>query len=387
MKKVLSGGLVLLLGLGTLTLGLSYSSLAPRAEEDYYASVTAKEGQELLGQVHDLITVTHTYYSSYDDCRKSSVVTRTDPGPNGSLTEFYTQAELSSVWQSGAQGTWNREHVWCKSCSEGLWKNVDNSTRSGGSDLLHIRPTETSLNSTRGNLRYGEVTGGSTAWQKDPSGNRVAEGGTYSRSAFEPLDAVKGDVARIVLYVYTHYNTYSNVHGSTNGSGASSCFGTLKFTDIIAKSSEESAVELLLSWNELDPVDELERTRNEAAFDIQGNRNPFVDHPEYAQAIWAAKGADKGSDARLIAFREAVAAISAEGALADEAVSLLRAQQAYLALTPEERESAAAEVAAYLSALEGYNTRVGEYNREAERAQREALAAMNGLKKRGEVPE
>lgn len=97
-----------------------------------------------------------------------------------------------------------------------------------------------------------------------------------------PLDNVKGDAARIVMYVYTHYNSTSKVYGTVDSRGS----GPLSFTNIMAPSSESAAIELLLEWNELDPVDEIERTRNEAVYDIQGNRNPFIDHPEYASAIW-----------------------------------------------------------------------------------------------------
>lgn len=251
------------------------------AEEDYYASVTAARGDELLGQVHDLITRTHKKYTSYSDCKNPEYARRTDPGPNGELMEFYAQTELSSTWQSGASGTWNREHVWCQSLSNGLWGESG-----GGSDLLHIRPTESRVNSARGNNKYGEIKNGSVVWYRNRNNEQVAIAGYVGGSKFEPIDSVKGDVARIVMYMYTHYNTYQNVYGTTNGQGAGRYFGTLRFSNVVSAGNEDEAVELLLSWHELDPVDELELARNEAAFEIQGNRNPFVDHPEYAELIW-----------------------------------------------------------------------------------------------------
>ncbi|MDE6029305.1 MAG: endonuclease [Clostridiales bacterium] len=248
----------------------------------YYSAITATSGNQLLGQVHDLITTTHTYYTSYDDCKNTKYIYLTDPGPNGGALEFYTQRSVMSF--SGNPGTWNREHVWCKSLSNGMWTSVSGGTRNGGTDLHHIRPAEGSLNSTRSSYKFGEANGGKEAWMKDTSKGNVAVGGHIGNSAFEPLDNVKGDVARIVFYVYTHYNTYANVYGTTNGSGGA--FGTLKFTNVMAPNSEASAIKLLLEWNASDPVDQIEITRNNEVYKIQGNRNPFIDHPEYANAIW-----------------------------------------------------------------------------------------------------
>ncbi len=282
-RKVQSLILALVMCLGIAYAGSVSSGSAPAdAAADYYAPITAAGGEELLGQVHDLITTTHTKYTSYTDCKNPAYYRRTDPGPNGELAEFYAQTELSSTWKSGANGTWNREHVWCQSHSNGLWGESG-----GGADLLHIRPTESRVNSARGNNKYAVISGSkNTVIYRNAAGQDMGPAGYTGGGLFEPLDQVKGDVARIVLYMYTHYNTYSNVHGSTNGNGRSNYFGTLHFTDIVSASNEKGATELLLDWNELDPPDSLELSRNEAAQEIQGNRNPFVDHPEYAEAIW-----------------------------------------------------------------------------------------------------
>lgn len=244
---------------------------------DYYSGITATGGTALLGQLHDLITKTHKRYTSYNDCSNPSIIKLTDPAPNGMVNEFYTQDPISSSWGGGKVGTWNREHVWCQSLSGGLWGKSG-----GGSDLHHIRPAESGLNSTRGNNKFGIVEGGTEAKNKD-TGN---VGGYVASNVFEPLDNVKGDVARIVMYVYTHYNNYSNVGGTTNGSGSAS-FGTLRFTMVCSARNEEAAIRMLLEWNKMDPVDDLERTRNEEVFKIQGNRNPFIDDETYAEKIWA----------------------------------------------------------------------------------------------------
>ena len=76
------------------------------------------------------------------------------------------------------------------------------------------------------------------------------------------------------------------MHGTTDGGGYDYYFGTLNFTQITSAASESAAIEMLLRWHAADPVDGVETARNEAVFQIQGNRNPFIDHPEYAAAIW-----------------------------------------------------------------------------------------------------
>ena len=287
MKKVLKGflsfGLAIAMCFGILAIEHSVTSepnVAYAAEDSYYSGITATSGKALLGQVHDLITSTHKKYTSYDDCKKYGPTT--DPGLDGKgALEFYTHETIMSF--SGTVGTWNREHVWCQSLSNGMW-----GTSGGGSDMHHIRPSEASLNSTRGNNKYGMVTNGSAAYSKKVGGANSQLGGYVGGGAFEPLDNVKGDVARIVMYIYTHYNSYSNSifggYANTNGSGGN--FGALNFTHVMSASNESAAISLLLEWNKKDPVDSIETFRNEEVYKVQGNRNPFIDHPEYADAIW-----------------------------------------------------------------------------------------------------
>ncbi len=284
-QKILVFGLAIAMCLGiTAIINRASGFIVSNAEAGYYAPITATGGNALLGQVHDLITTTHRHYTSYNDCKNSTYVKRTDPGTSSSyVMEFYSQADISATWGSGAVGTWNREHVWCQSRSNGMWGQSG-----AGSDMHHIRPVESGLNSTRGNDLYGEVSNrdANKVYYRDGNRNNVALGGYDAGSTFEPLDSVKGDVARIVMYVYTHYNTARNVYGTTNGSGSGGYFGTLNFTNIVSASSESAAISMLLDWNSQDPVDTIETTRNEEVYKIQGNRNPFIDHPEYADAIW-----------------------------------------------------------------------------------------------------
>lgn len=239
---------------------------------DYYSSITATSGAALSGQLHDLTVSTHKTYSSYDDCHYKA--TQTDPGKgSNTVMEFYTHTDIAfSKWD--VAGGWNREHVWAQSLSNGLWGKTG-----AGGDLHHIRPAEKDLNNHRGNKLYGEVSNGTPEYTSVT--NHL--GGYSNGNVFEPLDNVKGDVARIVMYVYLHYNRASTVGGSIESKLTA---GNLPITNIISAGGADNAWKLLLNWNKLDPVDDIERLRNDEAYRIQGNRNPFIDNESYADAIW-----------------------------------------------------------------------------------------------------
>ena len=255
--------------------------------DTYYQNMTATSGNSLLGSIHDLIVSTHKTYSSYDDVGSNGLQKYVDQDPNNTsnIIEFYSQVSWPSSWNpnAGSVGGYNREHVWCQSLSNSLW-----GTSGGGADMHHIRPDETRLNSTRGNNKYGYVTHSSSTEKYAILGNKTsptikALGGYCDNESFEPIDASKGDVARILMYMYTHYNNASNVYGSVNASKTS---GNLPITNIVNASSASLAWEMLLEWNELDPVSIYEINRNNRVSEYQGNRNPFIDYPELANCIW-----------------------------------------------------------------------------------------------------
>lgn len=269
----------------------------------YYNGITATSGTQLAAQLHDLITSTHRYYTSYDDNGSNGYQKHTDQyyqngsKVNGYIYEFYSGAKWPNAWAAtsgNTSGGYNREHCWCQSLSGGLW-----GTTGGGADMHHLRPVEVRLNSTRGNNLYGTVTNrdSNKKYAQLGSQSTYALGGYCANSTFEPLDSKKGDVARIILYTYLHYNSYSvtslfGSYGTTNGNGQSSYFKTslLPLTNVVKASSEANAIKLMLNWNASDPVDEIEQRRNEQVAVYQGNRNPFIDNSSYADAIWGTTG-------------------------------------------------------------------------------------------------
>lgn len=247
----------------------------------YYDGITATSGTPLLGALHDLSVEKHTNYNSYSDISTTNCF-KTDPygTSNSYIRDFYSGGKMNnSIVPSGSNG-WNREHLWCQSLSNGLWGESG-----GGADLQHLRPTVATINSDRGSKKYAAISGSKTeSTYVDPDGKTMT-GGYYTSTLFEPIDSKKGDVARILMYTYMHYNKAANIGGTKDGS-TSSYFGTLNFTHVISATNEAAAKQLLLTWNESDPVDSTETIRNTEAAKITGCRNPFIDHPEYANAIW-----------------------------------------------------------------------------------------------------
>ncbi len=259
----------------------------------YYNSIDASKvsGTSLLGALHDLTVENHKTYTSYDDVGKYEIQMIIDADPNsaGRIIDFYSQSSWPGKWyptSGNVNGGYNREHLRCQSHSNGLWGKIG-----GGADMQHIRPLELRLNSTRNNNEYGLVTNKNSSTEvyavlgdaNSPTQKEL--GGYLENGTFEPLDVAKGDVARILMYVYMHYNKASLIGGSKDPL-ISSYVGNLPITNIMKTNNESEAWSTLLTWNNLDPVSLYEINRNELASKYQGNRNPFIDYPDLAKCIW-----------------------------------------------------------------------------------------------------
>ncbi len=226
--------------------------------EDYYTGsytfdlLADKNESDLLRSLRELMTSTHKKESDYDDCRDLAVKTDCENG-NGKVLLIYSSYSATRSQFHSSNG-WNREHVWPKSL--GGFDQNDNV----GADLHHIRPSDARINSTRNNNKYGNTNGGKAVYGCSATNNVL--GGYYANGYFEPLDNVKGDVARICLYIYVRY-----------GGEWSKCS---KITNVF------QSVDVLLEWMAEDPVDTWEMGRNEVVAAYQGNRNVFIDYPELA---------------------------------------------------------------------------------------------------------
>lgn len=232
-----------------------YNEVAP---EGYYKRVNLNDDSEViketLGQIISANYVKHSYKEN------NTVLKYTDPDPKGSGKAIciYSGRALES-------GAWNKEHVWAKS------HGFPQESYEPYCDAHHLRPSTTSINSTRSNKDFGEV----------PNATPDAYGNKTNNVLFEPRDEVKGDIARMMFYMETRYgsNTKYNLKlvnsQTTSASNLNGRFGNL---------------ETLIKWHYEDPVSKEEIYRNNVIFDnYQHNRNPYIDHPEYVDYVYPSK--------------------------------------------------------------------------------------------------
>ncbi len=168
---------------------------------------------------------------------------------------------------------YNREHSFPRSWFGGSIEPMN-------SDVHHIFASDGKVNSIRGSFPYGEVSSASTI---SSNGSRLGAGSSaigYTGTVFEPIDEFKGDIARAQFYMATRYQ--SSIAAWENNSSSS---------DAVLNGTSSSVFEpwyisLLKDWHQQDPVSQKEIDRNNASFIYQGNRNPFVDRPEFVNLIW-----------------------------------------------------------------------------------------------------
>ena len=201
------------------------------SEVDGGSSQTNAPQSALYKSLQTLMKSKHTKETNYQETRYMYRYTDCEAGDYNTISSFYSKKSLSGVWDSGS--TWNREHTWPN--SKGLAGNDEN-------DIMMLRPTSVSENSSRGNKAYGESSG-----------------------YYNPGKSVHGDCARIVLYTYVRWGNTSYMWGSG---------GVMENLNV------------LLDWMEEDPVDTWEMGRNDAVQYITGTRNVFVDYPEYAWLLF-----------------------------------------------------------------------------------------------------
>ena len=257
------------------------TSLSTKAKAYYTGAYTYDKMSALPGGNTDCVaSMDSALYKSLQSLMSS---TQTDSVSYKSLTRYWPTTDNNILFYADQTGSgYNREHVWPKSRASFYQKN-------GGCDLHHLRPADQTLNSTRKNYTMGYVNGVINGCSTANYGGRTVLWYSAGNDLVEVRDNVKGDVARILLYVYCRWgqpNLYQNVKAEN-----------LPAFDPDDKDNNGKKVieslDTLLKWCKSDPVDTWEMSRNDETQTIQGNRNVFIDYPEYA---WLVFGQDIPND-------------------------------------------------------------------------------------------
>lgn len=247
---------------------------APITGTGYYAGVNGQTGAALLAVLHNIVKTGYNGYE-YDSARGHLYENVEDPDDNNLIEDLYV-GRISTVNQrfnpntttDAGDANLNAEHTWPQSCGARLDRVTTNSRSTGPAGDLHIIFAADELENTRrSNYPFGNVVTVSTTSSPADSAGKTSRRGTNAQgvTVYEPRDEKKGDVARAIFYFYVRY-----------------------VPEIPASLSLENfniEEPVLLQWAAQDPPDAFERARNEEVFLVQGNRNPFIDHPEYLTAI------------------------------------------------------------------------------------------------------
>ena len=231
-----------------------------QAPDNYYDGTDDLTGNELKLKLHQIIR-DHTVrgYSEFRD----TILPDLDEDPDNSenLIVFYKNASVPKSDFAVDDDSWNREHTWPSSHG---FPEISDTTYT---DAHNLRPSDASVNTSKSNKDFENV--------ENVEDNAEGEApDTYTDDDFwDPRDEIKGDVARILFYMDTRYESDRL---------------DLKIVDRESFSGdpEIGVLSTLIEWHEQDPVDDYERERHEGIFSYQNNRNPFIDHPEWVAEIF-----------------------------------------------------------------------------------------------------
>ena len=241
----------------------TYINVSSSFPENYYSDLNGLAGEDLIIALEQIISNPDIVRAhSYSDIKEILKDADVNPENSNQVWLVYTEQPRSKIdfqTTSSSVGKWNREHTFPRSRggfnnisadsnADGIdqyWQTSIDSLRHANSDAHGLRASDGPENSSRGNKHYGDYNG--------PTGN---------------LNSFKGDVARSVLFLSLRYNGLDIVDG---------------FPETVGQLGD---LQTILAWNNIDPVDDFEKNRNNVIYNWQNNRNPLIDLPEIVNYIW-----------------------------------------------------------------------------------------------------
>ena len=263
-----------------------------QAPDTYYDTAENLADDALKTALNEIINshTEFTYTSPSTDVWDILKQTDRDPDNSENVILIYSGVSVNGAQEYNSGNGWTREHVWAKS------RGDFGTARGPGTDVHALRPLDNSTNSKRSNRSFNNCTNCKSV--TDQWGNETGSQQDENDYTFEPRDAVKGDVARMLFYMAVRYEGLDG-------------YADLEFTELMLPQTDKQPIHgvlsTLLAWHRNDPVDAWEENRNNIIFeDYQKNRNPFIDFPVLAEHLWGTK---KGSNwskevLRIESFKE-----------------------------------------------------------------------------------
>ncbi|MCQ9637001.1 endonuclease [Chryseobacterium sp. WG23] len=262
-------------------LSLVFISALAQPPANYYNAAAGLTNAPLKSALKQIITTGHASNLSYNDLWTAYQTTDRDYDydNDGTILDIYSEFPIGpdnysypygSSQCSGTSGPeghcYNREHI--------VPQSLFNQGLPMRSDAHFVRATDGKVNGERGDLPFGKVaTVNYNSQNGSKRGNSASPG--FTGVVFEPIDEFKGDVARMIFYFVTRYETQLSGFGTGNMLGGSAYPGLQNWE-----------LNQLIIWHTQDPVSSAEIRRNNATYTFQGNRNPYIDHPEYVNMVW-----------------------------------------------------------------------------------------------------
>jgi len=236
----------------------------PISQKYYYKKTQGLSGNKLKNALQKIIKNDHKRLS-YRQVWKALQYTDEDMKNTDNVILVYSGRSHSKQDRDGQPGSnnnsWNREHIWAKSLG------FPKKSQLGYTDLHHLKPADKSINSSRGPRDF------------DDGGRKQKEAADTFRDkdSWEPRDEVKGDIARMLFYMDTRYDGRDKNMPDLR---------IVNHTRTNTGTPEIGVLCTLLQWHQEDPVDKFESRRNQRIFELQKNRNPFIDNPQWVTSIW-----------------------------------------------------------------------------------------------------
>ncbi len=266
------------------------------SQVDYYAAVDASNASALRTTLHEAIKdhIHYPYSSSATDTWNLLEKADEDPSDPGRVLSVYSNDTFGKT--GGGSGPYNREHSWPR--SYGFKSQGDSNLPHD--DAHHLFISDTGYNSARGSRPFGLCSSGCSEEPTVYNNGQGGQGGGYPGDSswrtntdgpsgiYEVWMGRRGDIARAMFYMDVRYE--GDTHAVTGVSEHQ-----LELTDDMSLLHNSTSnyspaymgrLSVLLDWHEQDPVDAYEQNRNDAVYTYQGNRNPFVDHPEWVGVLY-----------------------------------------------------------------------------------------------------